>query len=606
MPGREMPVRSLLSAVAVFAVALLLRFALWPILGPALPYTTFYACVMVSAWLGGLAAGLLATLLSVVAVAILFLERGPSSGVISVADAVGAVLFVVFGVLISWIVEQMHRARTRAEEQRSLVQQTLASIGDAVIATSRSGRIGFMNPVAEDLTGWTTAEAKGQPIHKIFVIENESTGAPVTNPVDQVLEEGKIVGLADNAVVVARDGRRTPIDDRAAPIRDEAGKLRGAVVVFRDVTERKASEQRLLQTEQRLRLLAEANVIGICTKDILSGRVIEANDEYLRILRRTREELNAGFVNWAAATPREHLEFERNLLAQGSPGAMERTYEKEYLRPDGSRVPVMIGFALLEPERTSAVAFVVDLSKQKRAEAALQRINEDLQLFTYGASHDLKEPLRVVASYSRLLRRRLTGKLDPDTDEFLGYIESGVTQMSSLVDALLEYSRAGEVPSSEIGSVSAEEALEQSLTSLRVAIEESRAEIQADRLPHVLIDELHLIQLFQNLIGNSIKYRSEAPPRIRIWSEGRDVMNIFYVSDNGMGIPPEHQDKVFNAFQRLHGRELSGTGLGLATCKRICERYGGLIWVESAGKGQGATFGFTLPAATAASRGASD
>lgn len=213
----------------------------------------------------------------------------------------------------------------------------------------------------------------------------------------------------------------------------------------------------------------------------------------------------------------------------------------------------------------------------------------------------------MVASYSGLLRRRLAGKLDQDSHEFLGYIEGGVAQMAALVDALLEYSRAGEVPSSEISPVSAEAALEQSLGSLRVATEEAGAEITVGVLPYVMVDELHMIQLFQNLVGNSLKYRSDQPPHIDIRSQTHDGFSTFRISDNGVGIASEHQERVFDAFQRLHGRELSGTGLGLATCKRICERYGGRIWVESHGVGQGATFCFTLPAASAAAtKGAPD
>ncbi|NWF74719.1 MAG: hypothetical protein HXY51_17015 [Nitrospirae bacterium] len=228
--------------------------------------------------------------------------------------------------------------------------------------------------------------------------------------------------------------------------------------------------------------------------------------------------------------------------------------------------------------------------------AELARSNADLQQFAYVASHDLKEPLRMVASYTQLLARRYKGKLDSDADEFIRYAVDGANRMQWLINDLLAYSRVT-VQDKVFEEVDCNRVLEEVLSDLQVAVEESRAVVTRDPLPTVMADRVQLGQLFQNLIGNAIKFHGKEAPQIYVSAERRPTEWLFSVRDNGVGLDPEYAERIFVIFQRLHNREeYPGTGIGLAICKKIVERHGGRIWVVSR-TGQGATFHFTLPIA---------
>ena len=226
----------------------------------------------------------------------------------------------------------------------------------------------------------------------------------------------------------------------------------------------------------------------------------------------------------------------------------------------------------------------------------LARSNADLQRFAYATSHDLQEPLRSMTVFAQLLKRRYQGKLDREADEFLEYISSGAQRMAALIDGLLAYSRTVHVESAPFTAVDTAAALDWATMNLRLVIEESQAEITCGDLPTILGDYVQIVQLFQNLISNAIKYRRpDVAPSIRVSAEERDGDWLFCVRDNGIGVPAEYTDKVFDLFRRLHGSKIPGTGIGLAICKRIVEKHGGRIWVE-AQSGQGTMFCFTIPA----------
>jgi signal transduction histidine kinase len=224
----------------------------------------------------------------------------------------------------------------------------------------------------------------------------------------------------------------------------------------------------------------------------------------------------------------------------------------------------------------------------------LSRMNEELRQFAYVASHDLQEPLRTVASYAQLLARRYRGKLETDADEFIEYMVGGVTRMHTLLNDMLAYSRVTESTDRPLAPANLNAVLQSALMNLRATIEESQAEVTHQDLPTVNGDEIQLIQVFQNLVGNAIKYKGSDPPRISISAENATDECILSVQDNGLGIDPQYAERIFGIFKRLHGRELPGTGMGLAICKRIIERHNGRIWVESE-PGKGSTFRFTLP-----------
>lgn len=230
---------------------------------------------------------------------------------------------------------------------------------------------------------------------------------------------------------------------------------------------------------------------------------------------------------------------------------------------------------------------------RKQAED-LQRKNQDLQQFAYIASHDLQEPLRMVAGYTQLLARRYKGKLDADADEFIAFAVDGATRMQQLINDLLTYSRVG-TAGKPLQPIPCQEVLEAVKRNLKVSIEESGAKITCGDLPVVMADRTQMVQLFQNIIGNAIKFRGEQPLRIHIASRKENGYHVLSISDNGIGFDPQYSERIFTIFQRLHTREeYPGTGIGLAVCRRIVERHGGRIWAESK-PGCGSTFFFTLP-----------
>jgi PAS domain S-box-containing protein len=230
-----------------------------------------------------------------------------------------------------------------------------------------------------------------------------------------------------------------------------------------------------------------------------------------------------------------------------------------------------------------------------KSNEALRQSNDDLNQFAYAASHDLQEPLRMVALYSEMLEQRYRDKLGEDADQFIGFIIDGAHRMEMLLKDLLAYSQAGSLEG-PTESIDCQQVIEKVRFNLQTAIAENHAEISTRNLPVVEAHEIRLIQLFQNLVSNAIKYRSQEPPRICLSAERREGNWVFCVEDNGIGIRPEYAQQVFGIFKRLHGHAYPGTGIGLAICQRIVERYGGRIWLES-NPGVGSRFYFTLPAA---------
>ena len=241
-----------------------------------------------------------------------------------------------------------------------------------------------------------------------------------------------------------------------------------------------------------------------------------------------------------------------------------------------------------------ALVAYTDITERKELEQNLARSNVDLQQFAYIASHDLQEPLRMVSNYLSLLDRRYHDKLDAKAQEYIGYALDGGERMRQLINDLLEYSRVDAV-SKEFAPVDMKAVVSKSLAILEESVKENDAEILVEPLPIIVADESQMIQLMQNLIGNAIKFHGPERPKILISaSEGvREV--TFAVKDNGIGMNMQHADKIFQMFQRLHGRdEYPGTGVGLAIAKKIVDHHGGGIWAESE-EGKGATFFFTIP-----------
>jgi PAS domain S-box-containing protein len=296
--------------------------------------------------------------------------------------------------------------------------------------------------------------------------------------------------------------------------------------------------------------------------------------------------------------PPDRLDEEPQILARLKRGERVDHFETIRRRKDGNLLEISLTISPVKDREGNVVGaskIARDITESKRVEAELRRANYALEQFAFSASHDLQEPLRAVKIYSELLLKDHASKLDEEALGFLGYLRDGAMRMERLVCDLLAYTQVPEFQkSSELAD--AKELLATALQSLENSLAESDARISTDVLPSVRMHPAHLQQLFQNLIGNAIKYRRRGKqPAVRITADRQVGQWVFAVSDNGIGIASEYKENIFGLFKRLHSdAEYSGTGLGLAICKRIVEQYNGRIWVESE-PGQGSVFRFTVP-----------
>ena len=412
-----------------------------------------------------------------------------------------------------------------------------------------------------------------------------------------------VIGIGITSVVVAAAGALGmyrlfgQAEEGARQLAEANAALRG------EIGERERAEGALRQSEERFRALAEYTPDGIVTVDG-NGHILMLNDAAEQMFGYPRDELfgQAVEILLPAHLHEAHAQHRAGYYAAARPRAMGAGLELAGRRKDESEFPVDISLTPLNTEEGIVVAAVRDITERRRMEEALrqtvaelERSNRDLEQFAYVASHDLQEPLRMVANYTQLLARRYKGSLDGDADEFIAYAVDGATRMQTLINDLLAFSRVG-TRGSDFEATDCQAVLERTLGSLRAAIEESGAEVTHDPLPAVMADAGQLGQVLQNLIGNAIKFRGQEPPRIHVSARRDGDGWTFSVRDNGIGVAPEYHDRIFVIFQRLHGRdEYQGTGIGLAICKKIVERHGGRIWLDSQ-PGKGTTFYFTLGA----------
>ncbi len=383
--------------------------------------------------------------------------------------------------------------------------------------------------------------------------------------------------------------------------------IAGAIANTLLFAEHKRTEEALRESERKFRDLYDNAPLGYHEYNT-EGSITNVNRTDLEMLGYTAEEIIGRPIwklNVNEDTVREQVM--AKLTGARPPG---KELERIYRRRDGTTFPVLIEDRLIldEKGRIKGIRCTVqDITERKRVEGALKektdelaRSNKDLEQFASVASHDLQEPLRMVTSYVQLLARRYKGKLDSDADDFIRFAVDGAVRMRKLINDLLAYSRVG-TQGKELSPTDSEAVLAQSVDDLKVAVEENGALVTHDPLPTVMADRSQLGQLFQNLIGNAIKFRGNEPPRVHVSASRNGNGWTFSVRDNGIGIAAEYSERIFIIFQRLHSRqEYAGTGIGLAICKKIVERHGGRIWVKS-DPGQGATFYFILPAVKTAS-----
>ena len=326
--------------------------------------------------------------------------------------------------------------------------------------------------------------------------------------------------------------------------------------------------------------------------------IVEVNDRALEAYGYSREEMLD--LPLAALIPPGDLSLYEARLRQIQQKGRIIT-EAIHQSKNGSTFPVEVSGRIINIEDKQYVQEIIrDISERKEAEkklrqtvAELERSNAELERFAYVASHDLQEPLRMISSYTQLLEKRYKDRLDGDAHDFINFAVDGAKRMQQLINDLLAYSRVG-TRGKPLEPADCEEAFGAALSNLDVAIKENKAKVVHDPLPTIMADQVQLVQLFQNLISNAIKFHSKKPPRVHVSAKLNEDKWIFVVKDNGIGVEPQYFDRIFLIFQRLHREEYSGTGTGLAIAKRIVERHGGQIWIESE-PGKGSNFYFTLP-----------
>lgn len=387
---------------------------------------------------------------------------------------------------------------------------------------------------------------------------------------------------------------------RVVPEFDREGALESFLTIISDFTDRRNAEMAVVESERKLRRLVESNVIGVVI--VAGDHITFANDVFLDTVGYSRKDLEDGTLDWRKITPPEYQPREERCAAELIEKGASSTFEKEYWRKDGSRAPVLIGLAALNHEATEFACFVIDMSQLKNAEAALKRTNlalrrsnEDLEQFAHASSHDLQEPLRTISLYAELLARQLKGTVPAQAIKSIETIQDAAGRMLRLIHAFLDFSQAQNAELSLSELVPAANLVKGAVENLKSAIEESGAIVCYENLPTILVDGVQFTAVFQNLIGNSIKYREASrSPRIDISANREGQSWVFAVRDNGMGFEQAHAEQIFGHFKRLHGQEVPGSGIGLAIVKRIVERHEGHIWAESK-PGVGATFYFRLP-----------
>ncbi len=492
----------------------------------------------------------------------------------------------------------VHLAITRDITQRRERERAVLLLGaivdssdDAIISKDLNGTITSWNKGAERIFGYTAAEAVGRPVTLLI-------------PLDRIEEEPNILARlkrgerVDHFETVRRrkDGTLLDISLTISPVKDPAGNVVGASKIARDITERKRAEAALRASEARFRQFADAMPHFVWTA-CPDGSVDYCNERWYEFIGLPHDASRD--ANWLAVLHPDDLqrchEAWSESMRSGQPYQVEcRAWDRKEKRWRwfmSRALPVRDG----DGNIVKWFGSTVDIDDQKRVEDDLRRANQDLEQFAFTASHDLQEPLRSVSIYSELLATTYAAHLDGQGLQFLTYLHDGARRMQMLVRDLLAYTQVANIEPPE-EPADAGEALAATLANMAGLIAETGARVTADPLPSLRVRNIHLQQLFQNLVGNAIKYRSpDRPPVVHVTAERRNGCWVFSVSDNGIGIDPAYSERIFGLFKRLHtNEEYSGTGIGLAICQRIVDRYHGRIRVESE-PGRGSIFRFVLP-----------
>jgi len=481
----------------------------------------------------------------------------------------------------------MATVREIADRERAEAVQRLAAVvdssSDAIITKDLRAIITTWNRGAERMYGYTADEAIGQPVTILMDAECASRQLP---EIMATVRRGESIENLET-LRVAKDGHILDVSISISPLRDPRGRVVGAATVARDISERKRADERV-----RALLESAPDAVVVVGEH---GRMVLVNRQTEELFGYSREQLLGHDVEMLIPERLREVEAHRvGYFADPETRLTGAAMELCGLRSDGTEFPIEITFSPLRTDEGVLVYTAIrDISERKVTDEELRRSNHDLEQFAYVASHDLSEPLRVIAGFVDLLAERYRGRLDADADRFIGFIVSGVERMQALIDDILAYSRAGraEFRPQEVDVAAL---VREVVEMLAPELTARGGRVEIGELPTVRGEKALLRQIFQNLIGNALKFCDAPAPLIEIRGVRHGRGWRFEVQDNGPGIEPHHAERIFEMFQRLHGRDVAGSGIGLAIVKRLVERHGGVVGVTPAPT-RGSIFSFTIP-----------
>ena len=492
-------------------------------------------------------------------------------------------------------ITERKQAEQNLRESEARFRFLLESAPVAAVIADMEGKINIINSKTEQIFGYSRDELVGQPIG-LLMPERYRQGH--SEHISKYFSEPKTRMMGNDLEIsgLRKDGSEIPLEVRLSFVQSKEGIL--GMSFISDISERKRANE-ALKLEKAFSDQVINSIPGIFYVFDETGRFIRWNDNFSKISEYSDDEIAQMHpTQFFRGADQDHIAARiQKVFEEGIADA-----EAAFTTKSGRGLPhYFTGLRTIIDDKPLLIGTGVDITERKQAEEALQkavieleRSNVELEQFAYIASHDLQEPLRAVAGMVQLLQQRYQGKLDERADEYIHLTVEAATRMQKLIDDLLAYSRVDR-RGSQFVQIEMDKILKSALANLSTTIRESEAVVTHDPLPTLVADPAQLTRVFQNLIGNGIKFRGERPPEVHIGAQELDKAWRFEVRDNGIGIEPQYHERIFLIFQRLHGRsEYPGTGIGLSLCQKIVENHGGRIWIEFEA-GQGSRFYFTIP-----------
>ena len=592
------PLRGYVIAATAVIAAALVRALLDRWLDDAPPFVIFVIPVLIAAWYGGTRAGLFATALSLATGWYLFVPPKFYIFKGNVDIAFRLAIFVMVGNAIAIFCSRLRHSQAEAQQNEARFKSTFENAAVGIAHIGHDGRWLRVNGRLCEILGYSAANLEVQTVLAVTAPEDRPLCAQALS--QTLLAEKK--SHAEELRFSRQDGSVVWVNVTLSAQRDKHHVQEYFIAVIEDISTRRRAEEALRINLWQL----QATFDGMVQPAMLAGAdgdILAVNSAWVSLFNpegtpvHRSDWLDNFEFRTAAGAPLEpdQLPFERALAGEvvrdlDLTGRHKATGQIRHFIAGASPVTDAGGKVL------AVIATAQDITRRKQTEEELIRSNSVLRQFAYAAAHDLQEPLRNVAISSELLARKYAGQLDERADQLLTTSVEGARRMHRMVQDLLSYTEVIDTKSAVVPLCNSEHAFAQALANVRQAIDESAAEIVCEPLPHVRVLETHAVQVFQNLISNSLKYRRrDQRPLVHVSVQQSGSHHTFSVADNGIGFDPAHAEQIFWLFRRLHTHgDYPGTGIGLAICARIVEHYGGRIWAE-ASPGSGATFKFTLP-----------